>query len=176
MFGQLHLMNVDDSSVFSQFIELTIDTPSVTVDIPTGRYSADFTSFDVTGGELALVSVDRPEFEVSGPAEVVLDSNEAVQMSIDVGEPTVNDGVEMLSSRSDALGVRTVGWLFGSSGTPTQAYALPTAPVSVGEYEYYSRWYEDPTSGDASYDLLFPSRKRSPRTCPTPSRKMISRW
>lgn len=127
-----------------------------TLRLPAGTYSAmSFMDVDLGTDHAGVAMLGDPQIELTGDAVVDLDAREANEITVDV--PT--DGLDVATWRMEY-------WISNGTGlnenyTPPSEidhlYAAPTAQVTDGDFEYFTRWrLHDPwavlTDGDTALD------------------------
>ncbi|HEY8473309.1 MAG TPA: S8 family serine peptidase [Natronosporangium sp.] len=137
----IHVLNVDDRDAFFE-LSITYVDGVATVRVPPGTYHVMGNIFTYDGNNQFFqdrTTVGVSEVEVTGDTTVVLDAREAVPVQI--ATPAHADAAPFGFSRigfqrTDVDGDGISATLTGD-WSPT--YALPTDPVTKGEFEYFVR-------------------------------------
>ena len=152
--GQVLITEVETGEI-TEALPLFQGASVVELRVPAGTYAAVFQSFQFRGTATELVDVSLPEFVVDDDTSVVLDGRDALPVTYDVGEATTDHTVNLNSYRGTVTGaggfVSSLGAGFYES---MPAFAAPTDPITIGEYEYFTQWTAD--GAEIHYDLLVP--------------------
>ncbi|MEU9703835.1 S8 family serine peptidase [Streptomyces sp. NPDC047981] len=83
--------------------------------------------------------VVRPEYTLSGDAEVVLDSRKATQVTVRTPRPAEHQGMLHYAAHR-AWGTRSITSTVVEFDTVKKLYVTPTDTAVKGAFEFYSRW------------------------------------
>ena len=158
--AQVGVLNVDDGTLFSEFVELVDGT--WTGRVPAGTYSVagKLWEQDAEGTVTELTAAWEPETEVASDTTVVLDASTAEPVTVTTERPAEQEQVYLGLDRTD----EPHAWLTGLAATlpgGTDVYATPTGPVTTGGLDFSTGYaLAAPTTGDETpaytYDLLYP--------------------
>lgn len=155
----VHVVNVEDPSLFSEHLELGAEGADLRV--PPGTYSVTGFLWE-TSEELSVSEVTavlRPEFTVADDTDVVLDARDARELTMTTSRPADLRWLALDNTRTAADGDPYGFGLLVAGGT--KAYATPTtAPVSTGSHDLQAHFVLDgPARADGApsytYDLLY---------------------
>lgn len=155
------VVNVDN---YEQYFELNIPVVDgqASLRVPPGTYSvmAYVADYDDAGAYRdRLSSVMEPEVDVTADSTVTLDARDAAPATVDTGRPVEITSQAVGQMRQDANGrLSTHSWTLGSD---TEVFAAPTEEVTIGGFEYYTRWSLEQAERDQQW-------RRPPRKTPTP--------
>ncbi|WP_407659324.1 S8 family serine peptidase [Jiangella rhizosphaerae] len=133
------VVNVDDTSVFAATSVGFVDG-AATLRVPPGRYAAMgyvFTYDEPHVFTTETAAVFAPEFTVDGPTTVTLDARDTVPISVSAPDPVEATNTMLAWWRSDPSGA-SYAHSFSVGAQP--AFASPTDPVTVGDFEYYTQY------------------------------------
>lgn len=157
--SSVHVVNVDDPTVFSEHVELGAD--GLDLRVPPGTYSV--TGFLWTVDEDYVVSevsaVLRPEITVADDTAVVLDARAARELTVSTTRPADVRWLSLDSTRTASDG-EPYGFGILVTGA-ARASATPTAAaVSVGSYDLQTHFVLAGPAGASrapsyTYDLLY---------------------
>lgn len=155
----VHIVNVEDPTVFSEHLELGAEGTDLRV--PPGTYSVTGflweTSEEVPVSEVTAVL--RPQITVADDTAVVLDAREARELTVTTSRPADLRWLALDNTRTAADGDPYGFGLVVTGGT--KAYATPTTePVSTGSHDLQAHFVLDGPAhaGGApsyTYDLLY---------------------
>ena len=136
----IDVVNADDTTKFVGRADL-FNGP-VTMRVPPGTYSA--MGFLFTYDEPQVFALETgiagdPQFEVTGDTSVVADARPATEVIADTTRKTEPNVISVANYRAgEEQGSFTSSLL---TGFPIdRVFAAPTEQVTVGEYEFYSKW------------------------------------
>ena len=136
----IDVVNADDTTKFVGRANLF--SGPVTMRVPPGTYSA--MGFLFTYDEPQVYALETgiagdPQFEVSGDTSIVADARPATEVIADTGRKTEPNVISITNYRAgEQQGSFTSSLL---TGFPIdRVFAAPTEQVTVGEYEFYSKW------------------------------------
>ena len=134
------VVNADDTTKFTARADL-FNGPR-TLRVPPGTYSA--MGFIFTYDEPHVFALETgiagdPQFEVTGDTTVVADARPATEVIADTTRKTEPNVISLTNYRAgEQQGSFTSSLL---TGFPIdRVFAAPTEQVTVGEYEFYSKW------------------------------------
>ncbi|SED83203.1 S8 family serine peptidase [Jiangella alba] len=133
------VVNVDDTSVFAA-TSVGFADGVATLRVPPGRYAAMgyvFTYDEPHVFTTETAAVFAPEFTVGGDTSVTLDARGTVPVEVDTGDPVEATNTMLAWWRSDPEG-KSYAHSFSVGAQP--AFASPTDPVTVGDFEYYTQY------------------------------------
>ncbi|HEX7745985.1 MAG TPA: S8 family serine peptidase [Micromonosporaceae bacterium] len=115
-------------------------TPA-TVELPAGRYALMnyISSVDVADWPKDATAIGDPELTIDGDRTVHFDARTASELVVDTPDPTTMSRLGLAWQRTTA----TRSLLTGISYNPEMVrhtYATPTRPVSVGTFDFFTRW------------------------------------
>lgn len=156
LFGTVFVQDANNVEQYQEFLPVFSGAQTVTVEVPPGTYSITAMSFQQPNeSDLDIVTVAEPEIAVAGVTEVTLDSNDASIVEIDVGEDTTTVDATAGVYRKSEIDQYGLNASFGGSLLgETRVLAAETEPVTLGEFEFYSKWTLE--GADTHYDLIFP--------------------
>lgn len=160
--SNVDVINVDDQRIFARG-QIDLISGSVTVRVPPGNYAVMGFIGEAVGDELTLVM--QPEVSVTEDVTVVLDARDAVPVEIHTAHPTETVDFVVKYHRIDARG-QGIGHTY-TTNARSKVYVSPTAPLEVGDLEFYTKWtLEAPGDGPSPYlyDLILPESGQVPES------------
>ena len=157
VYGYVWILNVEDGS-YHNVVGVSSDAPTFTVRVPKGVYGVGFGgNEELPDGELDLIAVSKPEFDVSTDTDVVLDARTAQQVNVDVGTPTTSLDAGQQTTRIDEKGQFGVAVFELEGGLANvRQFATPTEKTTLGRFQLDSSWTL--MDDKRNYDLLFIQR------------------
>jgi hypothetical protein len=134
------VVNADDTTKFVKRADL-FNGP-VTMRVPPGTYSAMGFLFSYDEPQVFALETSiagDPQFEVTGDTSIVADARPATEVIADTDRKTEPNIISITNYRAgEQQGSFTSSLL---TGFPIdRVFAAPTEQVTVGDYEFYSKW------------------------------------
>jgi subtilisin family serine protease len=136
----IDVVNADDTTKFVDRADL-FQGP-VTLRVPPGTYSA--MGFLFTYDEASVYALETgiagdPQFEVTGDTSIVADARPATEVIVNTGRKTEPNVISITNYRAgEEQGSFSSSLL---TGFPIdRVFAAPTEQVTVGDFEFYSKW------------------------------------
>ncbi|HEX5596871.1 MAG TPA: S8 family serine peptidase [Micromonosporaceae bacterium] len=158
--SNVDVINVDNLSTFARG-QIDMIAGRVTVRVPPGNYAVMGFIGDAVGDDLTLAM--HPEVSVTKDTTVVLDARTAVPVEVKTAHPTETVDFVVKYHRFDARG-RGIGHTY-TTNARSKVYVTPTDPVTIGDFEFYTKWtLEAPGEGPSPYlyDLILPESGHVP--------------
>lgn len=161
--SRAQLLNVDDMNAFLE--ERFFIAGEARFRVPPGTYDVfgSLRTDDETGRLNGLAWVQRPEIEITGDTEILLDARTAAPIRVSVsGTPTAAQQITLNRYRQPLEG----GSMHNGHviGFEVPVFASPTDPVTEGVFEFASMWHLHAPGPDGTwsrsspylFDLSFP--------------------
>ena len=155
MAGGVYVQDVNDTAAFLELYEVFTGAQTVRTRVVPGTYAVSLLSVQADGSGGDLVTVVEPELEIAGATELTLDSNETNVVEIEVvDDDLAATEVRAVVYRASEAGPDLVAGIVSFDNESVAVYANQTEPVSLGAFEFVSRWT---MLGERRlYDLIFP--------------------
>jgi subtilisin family serine protease len=159
--SRVAVMNVEDRDTYFESGIAFIDGVA-SARVPPGDYAVIGFIYTEDGEETVEVSaVADPEFTVTQDTEVVLDAQDANEITVDTPEhdtaPRLRTTLALFRQPADGPGFSMSSSYFADGTTFS---ALPTAGATSGVFEFFSRWQladpDDPIDTPVLYDVVLP--------------------
>ncbi|MFD2764895.1 S8 family peptidase [Micromonospora eburnea] len=161
--GMIDVLDVKDTRRFIE-IDNRFDDGTVTLRVPPGTYSVAgyiYTPNKQQGALPERTWVGDPEIKIDADTTLVFDARQAAPVRIVTPEPATPTGVAVLGWWRETES----GWPFAHNihASPSLVSATPTAPVTRGDFELYTR--QRLVAGPQNsilYDLVVPFHGQVP--------------
>lgn len=133
------LWSLDTGAFTAKYYSATNST--VTFRVRPGTYNlAGYLGTADAGNTYALevATVVEPELEITGDTNITLDGRTAKQIVVDTQKPTAPSSFTLSYHRD--MGERNFHSSFSLGPPISRGYATPTAAVTKGNFEFYSKW------------------------------------
>jgi hypothetical protein len=136
--SRAELWNLDTGESYYGFFR---DAGPATVELPAGRYSlmTSILSLDAAGWPKDATLLGDPELTINGNRTLRYDARTAPEIRVDTPDRTTMNRLGLSWQRTTPTRSLLTGWAYNPEQV-RRAYAAPTRPVSIGTFQFFTRW------------------------------------